>query len=120
MSLLHDEFSILAPAMIAGLLVVLSHVPLGMQVLSRGIVFIDLAVAQVAGLGVIAARSLGLGAEGWGTQMAAVVAALLGALLLTWSERKRRGAGSADRRAVRARLHGADHPARQRSAWRQT
>ena len=89
MSLLHDEFGILAPAMIAGLLVVLSHVPLGMQVLSRGIVFIDLAIAQVAGLGVIAARALGMGAEGWGTQLAAVAAALLGALLLTWTERKR-------------------------------
>jgi len=89
MSLLHDQLGILAPAMIAGLLVVLSHVPLGMQVLSRGIVFIDLAVAQVAGLGVIAARTLGLGGEGWGTQVAAVVAALLGALLLTWTERKR-------------------------------
>jgi zinc/manganese transport system permease protein len=89
MSLLHDEIGILAPAMIAGLLVVLSHVPLGMQVLARGIVFIDLAIAQVAGLGVIAARALGLGAEGWGTQAAAVVAALLGALLLTWTERKR-------------------------------
>ena len=89
MSLLHDQLGILAPAMIAGLLVVLSHVPLGMQVLSRGIVFIDLAIAQVAGLGVIAARTLGLGGEGWGTQAAAAVAALLGALLLTWTERKR-------------------------------
>ena len=89
MSLLHDELGILLPALIAGLLVVLSHVPLGMQVLSRGIVFIDLAIAQVAGLGVIAAHSLGLGAEGWGAQAAAVGAALLGALLLTWTERKR-------------------------------
>jgi len=71
-------------------LVVLSHVPLGQQVLSRGIVFIDLAIAQVEGLGVIAAHTFGLGAEGgWSTQIAAVIAALLGALLLTWTERKR-------------------------------
>jgi zinc/manganese transport system permease protein len=83
------QLSILWPALIAGLLVVLSHVPLGQQVLSRGIVFIDLAIAQVAGLGVIAAHTLGFGAEGWSTQVAAVVAALLGALLLTWTERKR-------------------------------
>ena len=43
------DFSILLPALIAGCLVAISHVPLGQQVLSRGIVFIDLAIAQVAG-----------------------------------------------------------------------
>ncbi|HEU4625517.1 MAG TPA: metal ABC transporter permease [Steroidobacteraceae bacterium] len=89
MSAFTTQLSILWPALIAGLLVVLSHVPLGQQVLARGIVFIDLAIAQVAGLGVIAAHSVGFGAEGWITQVAAVGAALLGALLLTWTERKR-------------------------------
>jgi zinc/manganese transport system permease protein len=83
------EISILGPALVAGLIVVLSHVPLGQQVLRRGIVFIDLAIAQVAGLGVIAAQSAGLDLHGWKTQVAAVVAALLGAMLLTWTERKR-------------------------------
>ena len=43
----------------------ISHVPLGQQVFSRGIVFIDLAIAQVAGLGVIAASGFGLPIEGW-------------------------------------------------------
>lgn len=90
MSDLTSNLSILGPALLAGILVLLSHVPLGQQVLARGIVFIDLAIAQVAGLGVIAAHTFGLGAEGgWSTQIAAVVAALLGALLLTWTERKR-------------------------------
>ena len=84
-----SELSILWPALVAGLLVVLSHVPLGQQVLKRGIVFIDLAVAQVAGLGVIAAHGFGLEVAGWTTQIAAVCAALLAALLLTWTERKR-------------------------------
>jgi zinc/manganese transport system permease protein len=88
-STLETQLSILWPALIAGFLVVLSHVPLGQQVLSRGIVFIDLAIAQVAGLGVIASHTVGFGAEGWVTQVAAVTAALLGALLLTWTERKR-------------------------------
>jgi zinc/manganese transport system permease protein len=81
--------SILGPAVVAGILVSVSHVPLGQQVLRRGIVFIDLAIAQVAALGVIAAQSSGLELHGWMTQVAAVVAALLGALLLTWTERKR-------------------------------
>ena len=59
MSTFATELSILGPALIAGFLVVLSHVPLGQQVLSRGIVFIDLAIAQVAGLGVVAADAMG-------------------------------------------------------------
>ena len=52
-------FSILGPAFIAGLLVVATHVPLGQEVLKRGIIFIDLAIAQIAGLGVILAHQWG-------------------------------------------------------------
>ena len=43
------DLSILLPALAAGLLVTATHVPLGTQVLARGIVFIDLAIAQIAG-----------------------------------------------------------------------
>ena len=82
------EWGILGPALIAGLLVLATHVPLGTQVLDRGIVFIDLAIAQIAGLGVIGADALGLPDGGVAVQVAAVVAALLGALLLTWTERR--------------------------------
>ena len=82
------EFSILWPAFLAGLLVLSTHVPLGQQVLNRGIVFIDLAIAQVAGLGVTAADAFGFEPEGWRVQVAAVGAALIGALLLTWTEKK--------------------------------
>ena len=89
MSLFSTDVGILWPALVAGLLVVISHVPLGQQVFARGIVFIDLAIAQVAGLGVIAASGFGLPVEGWTAQAAAGAAALAGALLLTWTERKR-------------------------------
>ncbi|MFM9968738.1 MAG: metal ABC transporter permease [Burkholderiales bacterium] len=82
------DLAILLPALAAGLLVTATHVPLGMQVLSRGIVFIDLAVAQIAGLGVIAADVLGWEAHGPAVQVAAFSAALLGALLLTWTEKR--------------------------------
>jgi zinc/manganese transport system permease protein len=82
------DWAILGPALIAGLLVLLTHVPMGMQVLDRGIVFIDLAIAQIAGLGVIAANAAGLPEGGVAVQAAAVGAALLGALLLTWTERR--------------------------------
>ena len=81
------DLSILWPAFIAGLLVTATHVPLGMQVLARGIVFIDLAIAQIAGCGVLLADRLGFEAEGIAVQIAAVAAALGGALLLTWTER---------------------------------
>lgn len=82
------ELSILLPALLAGLLVLASHVPLGAQVLARGIVFIDLAIAQIAGLGVIAADMLGFEPQGMGVQLSAVSAALLGALLLTYAEKR--------------------------------
>jgi zinc/manganese transport system permease protein len=79
---------ILGPAFAAGLLVLATHVPLGIQVLARGIVFIDLAVAQMAGTGVIAAHALGWELEGGAVQAAAAAAALAGAVLLTWTERR--------------------------------
>ncbi len=81
------EFSILLPALVAGLLVTATHVPLGTQVLARGIVFIDLAIAQIAGCGVLLADQLGFEAQGVAVQVAALAAALGGALLLTWTER---------------------------------
>ena len=82
------DWSILGPALVAGLLVLATHVPLGVQVLDRGIVFIDLAIAQIAGLGVIAADAVGLPEHGIAVQAAAVSAALLGAWLLTWTEKR--------------------------------
>jgi len=82
------DLGILGPALLAGLLVLATHVPLGAQVLDRGIVFIDLAIAQIAGLGVIGADALGLPEGGVAVQAAAVGAALAGAALLTWTERK--------------------------------
>jgi zinc/manganese transport system permease protein len=82
------EFSILLPAFVAGLLVTATHVPLGTQVLARGIVFIDLAIAQIAGCGVILADQLGFEPQGVAVQVAALMAAIAGALLLTWTERR--------------------------------
>lgn len=84
----HIEWSILLPALLAGLLVLATHVPLGMQVLKRGIVFIDLAIAQIAGLGVIGAQLLGFEPHGIGVQLSAVSAALLGSLFLAYADRR--------------------------------
>ncbi len=73
------EYSILGPAFIAGLLILATHVPLGQEVLKRGIIFIDLAIAQIAGLGVIAAYRFGWETHGWEVQIAAVGSALIAA-----------------------------------------
>lgn len=80
--------SILGPAMLAGILVLATHVPLGVEVLRRGIIFIDLAIAQVAGLGVIAADTMGWEQNGWMVQVAAVSAALIAAIILNWTDKR--------------------------------
>ena len=82
-----DNILIFAPAFVAGVLVLLTHVPLGREVLRSGIVFLDLAIAQAAGLGVILA---GVGEHGTGdltVQLSAGAAALAAAALLSWTER---------------------------------
>lgn len=83
------EPGILLPALVAGMLVLATHVPLGMEVLRRGIVFLDLAIAQIAGLGVILINALGTEPSGWAVQLGAVTAALAGALLLRFMEKRR-------------------------------
>lgn len=87
MNLAALEPGILLPGFLAGLIVLATHVPMGREVLSRGIIFIDLAIAQVAGLGVIAAGVAGLDPHGLAAQMAAVGAALVAGFFLTWTER---------------------------------
>ena len=79
---------ILLPALVAGLLVISTHIPLGFKVLSRGIIFMDLAIAQVAGLGALLVTVLvGEAAPPALTQLGAVLLALGAAFLLLGCER---------------------------------
>lgn len=82
------DISILAPAFVAGMIVLMTHIPLGYEVLRRGIIFIDIAVAQIAGLGVIIAYTLGWDEHGIEAQIAAVTSALTGAWILSSLEKK--------------------------------
>ena len=82
------DLGILLPPFLAGLLVIATHVPLGAQVLRKGIVFIDLAIAQIAALGVVVAAMFEVDPHGWPIQVAAAAAALAGALMLDWAERR--------------------------------
>ncbi|MBA4382213.1 MAG: zinc/manganese transporter permease [Sideroxydans sp.] len=81
------ELDILLPAFIAGLLILATHIPFGMRVLQRGVIFADLAVAQIAGLGVIIAALLELDHSPVLVQLIAASSALFGAGLLAWIER---------------------------------
>jgi zinc/manganese transport system permease protein len=82
------ELSILVPAFIAGLLVLATHIPFGMKVLERGVIFADLAVAQIAGLGVILSALLDLTEKPLVVQLIAAASALCGAALLAWIEKR--------------------------------
>jgi len=80
-------YSFLLPALLAGMVVLSTHVPLGREVLRRGIVFLDLAVAQIAALGLLAINQLPFLHEDDALypllkQLAAVGAAMLGASIL--------------------------------------
>ena len=82
------NWSILGPALLAGFLVLSTHVPLGQEVLKRGIIFIDLAIAQIAGLGVLTAGVMGWEDHLWAVQLSAVSAALLASAGLNWTEKR--------------------------------
>lgn len=80
---------VLLPAFLAGLLVIATHIPLGFKVLKRGIIFMDLAIAQVAGLGALMVTLyIGESAPPILTQLGAVVLALCAAFLLMATEKR--------------------------------
>lgn len=79
--------SIILPALAAGCIVLITHIPLGRAVIKRGIIFIDLAIAQIAGLGVILAYQMGWEIHGIEAQIAAVSSALVGALIMNIIEK---------------------------------
>ncbi len=81
------DWSVLGAPLIAGLLVTATHVVLGRRVLERGIIFIDLSIAQVAALGAVVAGVFGWAGESVAAHAAALGAALGAAALLAWTER---------------------------------
>ncbi|MFT6791032.1 MAG: zinc/manganese transport system permease protein [Cellvibrionaceae bacterium] len=80
------QAEILWPAIVAGLLVLSTHVPLGREVLQRGIIFLDLAIAQTAAFGVVLANTLWISGDDdhqpISTTIIAVVAAIAGSTVL--------------------------------------
>ena len=71
-----DPWLILLPAFVMSALMILTHTYLGLHVLARGIIFVDLALAQVAALGVSFAFLLGEEPHGLNAQIYAFGATL--------------------------------------------
>ena len=77
------QLGIVFPALLAGILILSTHVPLGREVLQRGIIFLDLAIAQMAALGLVVAHVAGLDTySGLVNQLLAMAAAVAGASVL--------------------------------------
>lgn len=79
---------LIAPAFAAGIIVSAIHVPLGQEVLRRGIIFIDLAIAQIAALGVVVAKTVFHIEDGLWPFTLALAFALGGSFLFAWLEKK--------------------------------
>ena len=78
--IINEIMEIVGPALAAGLMIALTHAPLGIEVLRRGIIFIDLAVAQIAGLGLVAGSLLIHNPSPWLIQLIALVCAIAAGL----------------------------------------
>ena len=81
-----EMIEIMSPALVAGLLISLTHGLLGIKVLERGIVFIDLAIAQIAGLGLIIAGTF-LPEYSWSYQFIALFFAIGASLFFYYVEK---------------------------------
>ncbi|MBI3507200.1 MAG: metal ABC transporter permease [Proteobacteria bacterium] len=87
---MHLDFDVplFANVMLAAAILLAGHVPMGRLVLERGIVFVDIAVAQVASLGIIVAHTIFDAEAGSLAAQATAIAAALGcAGLFLWTEK---------------------------------
>lgn len=80
-------WQVLLPAFAFSLLLIASHTYLGLHVLARGIIFVDLALAQFAALGASVAFLFGLDAHGGMARGLAFAAALAAALAFSMLHR---------------------------------
>src|ERR671918_1896482 len=66
------------------------HAYLGIHVLAREVVFVDIALAQIASLGATAAFLLGYELDTWQSYASGLTATVLGALVLALTRSRRR------------------------------
>lgn len=80
------DWDLILPGMLAGMLVMLTHAPLGHEVLKRGVIFIDLAIAQFAAVGLVLGMAFGFELHSWQLQLTALLGALTGAAIVALVE----------------------------------
>ncbi len=78
-----EPWLILLPALVMSALMILTHTYLGLHVLARGIIFVDLALAQVAALGMSLAFLVGEEPHGLTAQLYAFAATLTAAFFFS-------------------------------------
>jgi zinc/manganese transport system permease protein len=87
---LHDLFAILWAPFLMCLVLTGIHAYLGVHVLAREVVFVDIAMAQIAALGATAAFLFGYETETWQSYAYALAATIAGAVVLALSRSRRR------------------------------
>src|SRR5438309_965142 len=85
-----DLFAILWAPFLMCLVLTGIHAYLGVHVLAREVVFVDIAMAQIAALGATAAFLQGYEIEQWESYAYSLAATLLGALVLSITRSRRR------------------------------
>ena len=78
-----EFFSVMGPALVASLLLSAVFAYFGLHIVRRGVIFVDLALAQVAAMGSTVAFLLGYPLEGLGAQLFSLVFAFVGAAVFT-------------------------------------
>ncbi len=81
---------LMLPALVAALILVGLHAYLGIHIIARGVIFVDLALAQLAAAGATVAVFFGLHADSLGGYMFALAATILGAAVFSVSRIKNR------------------------------
>src|SRR5690349_19464209 len=83
-----EMIQIVAPALVAGLMISLVHGMLGIKVLERGIIFIDIAIAQIAALGLVIAQLFLHQESVIISQIVALLSAIIASLFFRLVEKK--------------------------------
>jgi len=78
-----EFFSVMGPALAASLLLTAIFVYFGLHIVRRGVIFVDLALAQVAAMGGTVAFLLGYPLEGQGAYFFSLVFAFFGSVVFT-------------------------------------
>lgn len=76
-----EFLSVMGPALVASLLLTAIYVYFGIHIVRRGVIFVDLALAQVAAMGSTVAFLLGYPLEGRGAYLFSLFFALLGSVV---------------------------------------